>query len=103
MGWDKKRYYTRSKKVNGRVVREYVGSGEFAKLAAEVDALEREGREMARAKERASREEFDCLDSLIEDFCDQSDQLIHAALKAVGFHQHKGQWRKRRARQTKAS
>jgi hypothetical protein len=26
MGWDRGRYYTRSKKVNGRVVREYIGT-----------------------------------------------------------------------------
>jgi hypothetical protein len=30
MGWDRGRYYTRSRKVNGRVVREYVGTGPVA-------------------------------------------------------------------------
>jgi hypothetical protein len=34
-------YYTRSRKVAGRVVREYVGTGPLAKLAAETDAEER--------------------------------------------------------------
>ena len=34
MGWDKGRYYTRSKKVKGRVVREYVVSGRAAAGAA---------------------------------------------------------------------
>jgi hypothetical protein len=34
MGWDKGRYFTRSRKVNGRVVREYVGTGEVAELIA---------------------------------------------------------------------
>jgi hypothetical protein len=33
-------YYTRSHKVYGRVVREYVGTGPLAKLAAETDAEE---------------------------------------------------------------
>src|SRR5205807_1871348 len=46
MGWDKGRYYTRSKKVNGRVVRRYVGTGRLAELSAELDALEREWRRM---------------------------------------------------------
>jgi len=47
MGWEKGRYYTRSRKVNGRVVREYVGGGEVGALAAEFDAIERKRRESA--------------------------------------------------------
>ena len=37
MGWDKGKYYSRSKKVNGRVVREYVGGGRVG-LAGELMA-----------------------------------------------------------------
>ena len=33
MGWEHGRYYTRSQKVNGRIVREYVGTGRVAELA----------------------------------------------------------------------
>ena len=42
--WEKRErgglYYTRSRKVNGRVVREYVGSGASGELAALMDAQE---------------------------------------------------------------
>ena len=42
--WEKRKrgglYYTRSRKVNGRVVREYVGSGALGELAALMDAQE---------------------------------------------------------------
>ena len=45
MAWDKGRYYSRSRKVNGRVAREYFGTGEAAERAARQDALARQERE----------------------------------------------------------
>ena len=45
MGWERGRYYTRSRKVNGRVDREYLGTGEAAERAARQDALARQERE----------------------------------------------------------
>ncbi len=97
MGWDKARYYTRSKKVNGRVVREYVGTGRVAALAARMDTLEREKREADRAALKAERARLDALDAPLNDLNDLAELLAHAALLAAGFHQHKrGEWRKRR-------
>lgn len=34
-------YYTRSKKVNGEVVRKYVGGGVLGELASQMDTLKR--------------------------------------------------------------
>jgi hypothetical protein len=97
MGWDKGRYYTRSKKINGRVVREYVGSGEVAELAAQADAVNRTLREAEQKARRAEKAELEALDAPLSELNDLADQLACAALMAAGFHQHKrGEWRKRR-------
>jgi hypothetical protein len=98
MGWDKGRYYTRSRKVNGRVVREYVGTGPAGEMAARIDALDREGRQLERESRLAARVELEALDAPLEEFNDLAELLARAALVAAGFRQHKrGPWRKRRA------
>ncbi len=97
MGWEKGRYYTRSKKVNGRVVREYVGFGRVAELAAELDAIKRQQRQAERDALLAKRAELDALDAPLDELNDLADLLARAALLAAGFHQHRrSEWRKRR-------
>jgi hypothetical protein len=93
VGWDRGRYYTRSKKVNGVVVREYVGTGEAAERAARLDALARQEREAR----RAARAELAALDAPLDDLAELTDLLARAALAAAGYRQHhRGDWRKRR-------
>src|SRR5262249_40027631 len=97
VGWDGGRYYTRSKKVNGRVVREYVGTGRVAELVAQMDAIERRQRQEERDALRAERAELDSLDAPLDELNDLAELLTRAALLAAGFRQHKrGEWRKRR-------
>jgi hypothetical protein len=99
MGWDKGRYYTRSKKVNGRVVRQYVGTGRAAELAAQVDALVRQQRHDERLAFLAEKADIDDLDADLAILAERTDLLTRAALLAAGFRQHKrGEWRKRRAK-----
>ena len=98
MGGEKSgRYYTRSRREGGRVVREYVGAGAVGHLASQLDAIEREKREIERAAARAEREEVAALDALLAEFDELADLLARAALVAAGFHQHHGgTWRRRR-------
>ncbi len=90
-------YYTRSRKVDGRVVREYVGGGVLGELAARTDAEDRRRREEAAAAWRKERECLEGLVSLLDEVCEDVETVTRAALIAAGFRRHKrGEWRKKR-------
>ena len=98
MGWDKGgRYYTRSRRVNGRVVREYVGGGTTGVLVAQLDALRRQKRDDERAAGRAERDAVAALDAPLAELNELADLVARTALAAAGYAQHKrGEWRKKR-------
>jgi hypothetical protein len=88
-----KQYFYRSRRIDGRVVREYVASGPEATVAAEADRQERQQREAAQA---AERRELDLINAALEPlaaFEHVFEITLEAALSASGFHKHKGQWR----------
>lgn len=99
MGWDRGLYYTRSRKVNGRVMREYVGGGQLGALAAQLDELERDERKRKADEFRAVRTEWGDLDAPLADLNERCDLLARAALLVAGYRRHKrGEWRKKRVR-----
>ena len=99
MGWERDKYYTRSRKVNGRVVREYVGAGRVADLAAQLDALDREQRELEWEADRIMRDEATALDEPLDELDALTEGLARGSLLAAGYRMHKrGEWRKKRAR-----
>ncbi len=100
MGWDKDgRYYTRSRRENGRVVREYVGGGLVGKYASQLDAIERDKRLTERECERIRRQDYEVRDRELEHLEELADLVVRAVLASAGFHQHhRGEWRKRRGR-----
>lgn len=96
MGWEKGRYYTRSSKVKGRVVREYCGCGEAGELAQQTDLDKRAEREAKRREFAAMRIRDNELDSSLNELVELAEVLSRGLLVAAGFHQHKrGAWRKR--------
>jgi hypothetical protein len=96
MAWERG-YYYRVRKVAGRVVREYIGTGELAEVAAQVDAMNRADREAEREARRAQKAELDALGAGVKDLDELADLLARAALLAAGYRQRKrGEWRRKR-------
>jgi hypothetical protein len=101
MGWEKRDrgglYYTRTRKVGGRVVREYVGGGILGHIAALQDAQERRQREGEALLWKEERERLEALVAPVEDLCEATETLSRAVLMAAGFRRHqRGEWRRNR-------
>ncbi|MDR3621554.1 MAG: hypothetical protein P4L85_19540 [Paludisphaera borealis] len=108
-------YYYRSIRVGGKVVSQYVGSGEFAVLLAEMDRrnrikaqvdrqvaeglrLERvEADRKERRKARAVRARLAKDDQRIDGYSRRVDAAVAKALTSLGYHRpDRKDWRKRR-------
>jgi hypothetical protein len=100
MGWELRggrRYYTRSRKVGGRVLREYIGRGPEAELAAALDAARRAEQTRRRQAARAEQARLAGADSLLLSFVELAELLARASLVTAGYRQHaRGHWRRRR-------
>lgn len=82
--------------MNGRIVREYLGNGIGAHLA-EMDVLVRQReRDEQRYELQALHEDEEELADALKELDDACDEAVRAVLTDEGFHQHKGQWRRRR-------
>jgi hypothetical protein len=95
MAW-KNGYYYRNRRINGRVVSEYHGTGYGAELVAQLDAHERQQDEVRRKAWQELRQRQAALDKLVDDVGDLVTPLLEAVLLTTGHHQHKRQWRRKR-------
>ena len=101
MSWETRRgsgrYYTRSRKVNDRIIREYVGTGLVAELAAQQDAEERAQRLAERERLQHEAARWASAAAPLRQLSQLLDGLTAATLISAGYHQHhRGAWRKRR-------
>jgi hypothetical protein len=100
MAWESRerggQYYTRSRRVNGRVVRKYIGSGEPALIASESDANRRLLRKAERQQQMSELERLEALATPVFKLCEVTEILVRAHLLAGGYHEHKGEWRRER-------
>jgi hypothetical protein len=96
MGWHGP-YYYRSRRIGGRVVREYIGTGNVAGLVAQLDEIEREKKRCQAEDLKIQRDRARALEEPFERIDEVAELLGRAALAAAGYHQHKrGEWRRKR-------
>ena len=103
MAWEERkvnRYYYRKERDGDRVRSVYVGNDEVAAVIADVETADKERRKGLRAIERGDREEQQAIDKQIDEVISLARLLADAAMIEAGYHRHKGQWRKRRERNT---
>lgn len=99
MAWELRsgrRYMYRSVRHGHRVRKVYLGAGEAAQRAAEKDAAMRAKRAADQVELAAFQAELASVDHLTAEIQQGVDLLAEAALFAHGFHQHHGEWRRRR-------
>ena len=99
MAWEtrdgKGPYYTRSRRENGRVVREYIGTGPQAQQAAQEDEDARADKALCAAAWKAEKETVEALDDVLESLDQGCDNLLAFVLEQAGYHYHRGEWRQR--------
>lgn len=100
MSWETrsngKRYYTRSRRVGGRIQREYVGCGTVGELVAKLDEIDRESRMLEAESIRQARQQAERMDESLANFEELAENIGRGLLIVAGYHQHnRSEWRKR--------
>jgi hypothetical protein len=100
MGWlnrGRKAYFFESRRVGGKVVKTYRGSGPAAELLADLTALRRIGRRDQAEAGRRAREESLAVERLLEAWRVQLAAVTAEHLTRLGYHrQGRHPWRKKR-------
>jgi hypothetical protein len=99
MAWERRGsnlYYYQSQRVDGRIRKKYVGTGDVAEGVAHADETIRRSRAARSERARVELEEARTLASAGEELCEAADILTVAQLVAAGYRRHKGEWRMRR-------
>ena len=91
-----KRYLTQSRKHQGRVIREYLGTGPNAEALYHAEVMERQQRHAAREAWRQTLADLTAVDVQVQRWWEQQGLLLQALLYTEGFYRHdRSPWRKR--------
>src|SRR3954451_19911136 len=93
MGWERGRYYTRTRRSCGRRVREYIGSGPAGRRASQADAMRRRRAAKLRVADASMRAEASSLDALVSDAVSLVDVALRASLLVSGYRLRRGEIR----------
>jgi hypothetical protein len=100
MSWDRKGpcgpYYYRSTRQGDKVRKVYLGRGPRAEAAARRVEARRQARQAERAACRRDVAKVAAAEQALVDLTALARHLVRAALVAAGFHERRGQWRKKR-------
>lgn len=99
MGYEKRggnEYYYRKRRVNGRVVSQYIGGGDLARFTYELDQADRELERIDQADRQEARTESILLDKQVEIDLKTINEAIESELVNAGYHKVTGLWRKKR-------
>ena len=91
---NKRRYFYRGVRRDGKVAKVCLGAGDAARHAAEKDAAKQAKRAQDQAEVAAIQAAVVGVDQLMADVHEGLAVLTEAALLVQGFHQHHGQWRR---------
>lgn len=75
---------------------EYIGRGPQAELIAHQDALKRAEQAMARELVGEAKAEAEAIERCVVEYQQSVAHLLSEELQADGFHQRKGEWRRKR-------
>lgn len=99
MAWEQRgpqTYYYRSVRRDGRVTKDYLGTGPLAELYAAEEAERRAQRQAEAEAWHQEQAALDALDRQIDAWWDMGTVLLKATLYTEGYYQHdRGEWRKR--------
>ena len=101
MAWEQRGnrcYYYRKHWENGRCKSVYLGAGETAALLATCERYRRAEEAQTRETERTRRTEDEDYDQAVAQLERLTRELTRNVLVMNGYHQHKGQWRRKRER-----